>query len=61
VTLGWFFILGRAVIIAMELNAAIYDRYGSISQVVFSLPVLRNLARRSPRVSRFFGLTDTSD
>jgi uncharacterized BrkB/YihY/UPF0761 family membrane protein len=61
VTLGWFFILGRAVIIAMELNAAIYDRYGSISQVVFSLLVLRSLARRSPRVRRFFGLKDASD
>lgn len=61
VTLGWFFILGRAVIIAMELNAAIYDRYGSVSQVVFSLPVLRILARRSPRVRRFFDLTDGFD
>ena len=61
VTLGWFFILGRAIIIAMELNAVIYDRHGGISQVVFSLPVLRTLARRSPRVRRFFGLTDASD
>lgn len=61
VTLGWFFILGRAIIIAMELNAAIYDRYGSISQAAFSLPVLRGLARRSPRVRRFFDLSDTSD
>ena len=55
------FIPGRAVIIAMELNAAIYDRYGSISQVAFSLPVLRILARRSPRVRRFFDLTDGPD
>jgi uncharacterized BrkB/YihY/UPF0761 family membrane protein len=61
VTLGWFFIIGRVVIIAMELNAVIYDRHGSISQVVFSLPVLRILARRSPQVRRFFGLTDASD
>ncbi len=61
VTLGWFFILGRAIIIAMELNAAIYDRYGSISQAAFSLPGLRSLARRSPRVRRFFDLTDASD
>ena len=38
VTLGWFFILGRGIALAMELNAAIYERYGSISQVVFSLP-----------------------
>jgi len=61
VTLGWFFILGRAVIIAMELNAVIYDRYGGISQVIFSLPVLRTLARRSPQVRRFFGLKNASD
>ena len=61
VTLGWFFILGRAIIIAMELNAAIYDRHGSISQVIFSWPVLRTLAGRSPRVRRFFDLKDLSD
>jgi len=61
VTLGWFFILGRAIIVAMELNAAIYDRYGGISQAAFSLPVLRILARRSPWVRRFFDLTEASD
>ena len=56
VTLGWFFILGRGIMLAMELNAAIYERYGSISQVVFSLPFFRVLARKSARVRRFFGL-----
>ncbi len=56
VTLGWFFILGRGIVLAMDLNAAIYERYGSISQVVFSLPFFRILARRSARVRRFFGL-----
>jgi len=56
VTLGWFFILGRAIMLAMELNATIYERYGSISQVVFSLPFFRVLARKSARVRRFFGL-----
>ncbi len=56
VTLGWFFILGRGIVLAMELNAAIYERYGSISQVVFSLPFLRILARKSARVRRFFEL-----
>ena len=61
VTLGWFFILGRAIIISMELNAAVYDRHGSVSRVVFSLPVLRILARRSPRVRRLFDLTDAPD
>jgi len=56
VTLGWFFILGRGTVLAMELNAVIYERYGSISQVLFSLPLLRVLARKSARVRRFFGL-----
>jgi uncharacterized BrkB/YihY/UPF0761 family membrane protein len=56
VTLGWFFILGRAIVLAMELNAAIFERYGSISQLVFSLPFFRVLARRSARVRSFFGL-----
>jgi uncharacterized BrkB/YihY/UPF0761 family membrane protein len=56
VTLGWFFILGRGIVLAMELNAAIYERYGSISKVVFSLPFLRVAARKSARVRRFFGL-----
>ena len=56
VTLGWFFILGRGIMLAMELNAAIYERYGSISQVVFSLPFFRVLGRKSARVRRFFGL-----
>ena len=60
-TLGWFFILGRAVIISMELNAALYDQYGSVSKVAFSLPLLRAMARRSPRVRRFFDLTGASD
>jgi len=60
-TLGWFFILGRAVIISMELNAVVYDQHGSVSKVAFSLPLLRTMARRSPRVRRFFDLTGPSD
>ena len=55
-TLGWFFILGRGIVLAMELNAVIYERYGSISKVVFSLPFFRVLARKSARLRRFFGL-----
>jgi uncharacterized BrkB/YihY/UPF0761 family membrane protein len=56
VTLGWFFILGRAIVVSMELDAVVYERYGSITTVVFSLPVLRALPRRSARLRRFFGL-----
>lgn len=56
VTLGWFFILGRAMVIGMALNAVIHERFGSISRVVFALPILRILPRRSPRLRRFFEL-----
>ncbi len=58
VTLGWFFILGRVIVIALALNAVVYERLGSISHVVFSLPVLRILPRRSAWIRRFFGLDD---
>jgi uncharacterized BrkB/YihY/UPF0761 family membrane protein len=56
VTLGWFFILGRAVTLAMVLNAVVYERYGSISTWAFSLPLLRVLARRSAWLRQFFDL-----
>jgi uncharacterized BrkB/YihY/UPF0761 family membrane protein len=56
VTLGWFFILGRAMVLAMTLNAVVHERFGTISQAVFSLPVLRILPAKSPWVRRFFDL-----
>ena len=56
VTLGWFFILGRAIVLAMAVDAVIYERFGSISQFVFSLPLVRVLPRRWPWIRRFFGL-----
>jgi uncharacterized BrkB/YihY/UPF0761 family membrane protein len=55
-TLGWFFFLGRAVSLAMELNAVLYERIGSVSTFVFSLPVLRILPRRMAWLRRFFDL-----
>jgi uncharacterized BrkB/YihY/UPF0761 family membrane protein len=62
VTLGWFFILGRAMVLAMTLNAVIYERFGTISQAVFALPVLRVLPRKSRWIQRFFDLdTDVGD
>jgi uncharacterized BrkB/YihY/UPF0761 family membrane protein len=60
VTLGWFFILGRAMVLAMTVNAVIHERFGTISQFVFSLPVLRILPRKSAWIRRFFDL-DTKD
>ena len=40
VTLGWFFFLGRAVVLGIVVNAVVYERFGSITELVFSLPVL---------------------
>ena len=46
VTLGWFFIAGRMMVLSMALDAALFERFGSISSFVFSLPVIRILPRR---------------
>jgi uncharacterized BrkB/YihY/UPF0761 family membrane protein len=54
VTLGWFFIFGRAVVFGMVMNAVIYERFGSISQAVLSLPVVRILPRKSAWIRKFF-------
>jgi uncharacterized BrkB/YihY/UPF0761 family membrane protein len=61
VTLGWFFIAGRAMVAAMCLNAIVHERFGTISRLVFSLPVLRSLARRSAWIRHFFKLDDPAD
>ena len=58
VVLGWFFIIGRVVMVSMSVNAVIYERFGSISQFVFSLPVLRVLPRRFPKLRKPFGLEE---
>ena len=60
VTLGWFFIMGRVIVLSMTLNAVIYERFGSISTFVFDLPGIRALPRRWPRLRRFFDLPDQS-
>ena len=56
VTLGWFFFLGRAMVFGMSLDAVIYERFGSISQFVFGLPVVRLLPRKSAWIRNFFDL-----
>ena len=58
VTLGWFFIVGRAMVLAMVLDAVVHERFGSISRFAFSLPVMRILPRKSAWVKRFFDLGD---
>jgi hypothetical protein len=52
VILGWFFVLGRSCVLSIELNAAIHQLYGSISRLIFALPLVRRLPERSPRLRR---------
>ena len=47
---------GRAMVLGMSLDAVIYERFGSISQFVFGLPVIRILPRKSAWIRRFFDL-----
>ena len=56
VFLGWFFFLGRAMVSAMTLDAVIYERFGSISQLVFGLPLVRIIPRKSAWIRNFFDL-----
>ncbi|HYN32462.1 MAG TPA: YihY/virulence factor BrkB family protein [Ilumatobacteraceae bacterium] len=56
VTLGWLFFVGRILALSFAMNAALFDRFGSLSQGVFSLPMLRSLPPRSERVRNYFGL-----
>lgn len=60
VTLGWFFIAGRAIVLSIAVGAAIYERYGSSSRVLFALPVLRRLPSAWPWLRRTFQLDDSS-
>lgn len=61
VVLGWFFFLGRAINVSMAVNAVVAERVGSISAVIFRLPVLRALPRRWPAIGRMFGLEQVDD
>jgi uncharacterized BrkB/YihY/UPF0761 family membrane protein len=54
--LGWFFILGRVMVLSFVVDAVLFERFGSLSRLVFSLPVLRTVPKRFPSVSRFFDL-----
>ena len=47
-----------AMVLAMSLDAVIYERFGSISQFVFSLPGMRVLPRKSRWIRKFFDLQE---
>jgi hypothetical protein len=42
-------------------DAVMFEKLGSVSDLVFSLPVLRAIPRRSPKVRRFFDLAEPAD
>lgn len=54
--LGWFFVIGRTLAFSFALNAVVYQRHGSLSGLVFGLPLLRQIPRRWGAFARFFDL-----
>jgi uncharacterized BrkB/YihY/UPF0761 family membrane protein len=55
-TLGWVYVIGRVVAFAFSLNAVIFEQFGSVSGIVFSVPGLRAIPRRYPSIARYFDL-----
>ena len=58
VTLGWFFLAGRMMVLAIVIDAVLFDRFGSITTFVFALPVVRILPRRWAWLRRQFALDE---
>jgi len=54
--LGYMFLVGRLLAASLIIDAVIFERFGSISGVVFALPGLRRLPTRYPWLARFFDL-----
>jgi uncharacterized BrkB/YihY/UPF0761 family membrane protein len=50
VTLGWFFLIGRLMVASFVLNAVVWERFGSLSELVFRLPLLRAIPKRWPNL-----------
>jgi len=56
--LGNLFILGRLMTASFTFVAVTYERFGSLSQMIFDLPVVRRLPRRYPKIAVFFSLDE---
>jgi hypothetical protein len=54
--LGYMFLIGRLMVSSLILDALVYDRIGSVSELLFALPGLRRLPVRFPRLARYFDL-----
>jgi uncharacterized BrkB/YihY/UPF0761 family membrane protein len=59
--LGNLFILGRIMTASFSVSAVTYERWGSLSQLLFSLPLVRRLPQRYPRLREFFSLDAEPD
>ena len=59
--LGYLFLIGRLATVSLTLDAVVWEQHGSITGVVFDLPGLRVLPRRSPRLRAFFDLEVPTD
>ncbi len=55
-TLGNFFFIGRLMSMAFVFNAVLYERFGSVSEVLFGLPLVRRAPRRFPKLAEYFAL-----
>jgi hypothetical protein len=60
-TLGNFFFIGRLMASSYVFTAVVYERWGSLSQLVFALPGLRTVAARSPKLRTYFSLDHVAD
>lgn len=58
--LGNFFFIGRLMSASFVLTAVIHERYGSISEVIFGLPLLRRLPQKFPKMRTYFALDEAS-
>jgi hypothetical protein len=55
-SLSYLFIIGRLMAGSVVVNAVVFERFGSISPIVFRLPGVQVLPRRFPKLVAFFDL-----
>ena len=54
--LGNLFILGRLMTASFTFTAVTYENFGSLSELLFGLQVVRRRPRRYPKIAEFFSL-----
>ena len=59
-SLGYLFVVGRVMAGTVVLNAVVFERFGSISQFVFELPLIERIPARFPKVATFFDLDNAA-